>query len=112
MSVKNGVGPKIGGKPDSLTAARSSSQRCEQEANGNCIIDTYGSQTLGTQDSGTFLLHYNNMILIFDALPKFKTSTSPLSSNTVEIPRIPTTSKTATVKAKLLNSHNDNSYTT
>lgn len=32
----------FGGKQDSLTAGRSSSQRCKEEANGNWIIDTVG----------------------------------------------------------------------
>lgn len=35
-------GPDFGGKPDSLTAGRLSSQRCKEEANGNWIIDTVG----------------------------------------------------------------------
>lgn len=41
----------FGGKQDSLTAGRSSSQRCKEEANGNWIIDTVG-QT-GTTEART-----------------------------------------------------------
>lgn len=36
------LGPDTGGKPDSVTAGRSSSERCKEEANGNWIIDTVG----------------------------------------------------------------------
>lgn len=45
-----GSGPDFGGKPESLTAGRSSSQRCKVEANGNWIIDTVGQTdtTAGT----------------------------------------------------------------
>lgn len=73
-----GSGSDFGGKPDSLTAGRLSSQSCKEEANGNWIIDTVG-QTSAAQAR---LRDYP--VLGYDPHPgvtKFTTSVSPHGSN-------------------------------
>lgn len=92
-----GSGPDFGGKPDSVTAGRSSSQGCRVGANGYRIIDTLGQ----TRTSQAWVRVFCIAIWSWPWAHKFHNLCFTPLLKPWEIPRIPSSWK---LKSKITNS--------
>lgn len=92
-----GSGPDFGGKPDSVTAGRSSSQSCRVGANGYRIIDTHGQ----TRTSQAWVRVFCITIWSWPWAHKIHNLCFTPLLKPWEIPRIPSSWK---LKSKITNS--------